>query len=94
MALDPIIRNDDDLAILNLAHETRADDIEGAGFRRQDGCVAQFSKNKRANPQAVAYADKPLSRQDAERVGALDLLQRIENSPAITVPALAASAMR
>ena len=74
MALDPVVGDDDNLAILNLAHKARADDVKRAGFRREDGRVPQFSENEWPDAQWIAYADEPFSRQHAERIGALDLL--------------------
>ena len=69
--------DDDDLAGLDLAHEFRADNVEGAGFRGQDPGLAEPAEHQRADAQRVAHADQRLLRQRDQRVRALDLPQSV-----------------
>ena len=91
MALNPVIRDDDHLAILNLADKARADNVKRAGLRCEDCRVPQFPDNERPDAQGIANADKPFSRQRAERISALNLLERVQKTPHQTVPAVPAS---
>ncbi len=79
MAFDlPILADDDHLAILDLAHEFRADDVERAGLRGEDRRAIQLAKHQRANPERIAGADQLLVGQRDKRIGAFDLPQRID----------------
>ena len=74
-AADPLGADHHDLAGLDLAHEFRVDDVEGAGFRREDPRVAKPAEHQRAHPERVAHADQRLLRQRHQRVRPLDLTQ-------------------
>ncbi len=66
-----------DLAGFDLAHEFRVDDVEGAGFRRKDPRLAEAAKHQRAHAERVAHPDQRLLRQRDQRIGSLDLAQRV-----------------
>ena len=73
----PVGADHDDLAGLDLAHEFGVDDVEGAGFRGEDPGVAEPAEHQRAHAERVAHADQRLLRQRHQRIGALDLAQRV-----------------
>ena len=50
----------DDLARIDVPHETRADEVERAGLRREDRRAVEIAEDERADPDGVARADKPL----------------------------------
>ena len=80
VALDPILGDDDDLAVLDLPHEAGADDVERAGFGGEDGCVAELAEHQRADAQRIADADELFHRQEPERIGAFDPHERIDEA--------------
>ena len=74
----PLAIQHDDLARLHIAHEFRADDVESTGFRGQDMGVAQLAQHQRPHAVGIAHADHPLGSEGNQRIGALDLPQRID----------------
>ena len=77
-ARDPVGADDDDLAGGDVAHEIGADDVERAGFRGQDPGLAEPAQHQRPHAQRVAHADHLVLRQRRQRIGALDLAQRVD----------------
>ena len=77
-AVEPARADHDDLAGLDVAHEIGADDVERAGLRGEDPGFAEPSEHQRPHAQRVAHADDPVLRQRHQRIGALDLAQRID----------------
>ncbi len=69
----PVLGDDDDLAVLDVAHEVGADDVERAGLRGEDVAAVELAEHQRADAERVARADQLLVGQRDERVGALDL---------------------
>src|SRR4029079_15654249 len=78
-ALDPLRRDDDHLAGLDVADETRADDVEGAGLRRQHDRAIEVTDEQPPRGEGVAAADHLLARQTDHRPGALDLAERVDH---------------
>ncbi len=72
--------DDDHLARLDVAHEIGADDVERAGLRGQDPGVAELAQHQRPDAQRIAHADQSVLRQGRQRIGALDLAQRIDHA--------------
>ena len=76
--LHAVLVIDDDFAVLDLAHEPRADDVERAGLRRDDRTAVEFADHQRADAERVARADQFFVGQRDERVGAFELAQRLD----------------
>ena len=72
--------DDDDLAVLDVAHEARADDVERAGLRREDVMAVEFAEHQRADAERIARADQLLVGERDERIGALDLAQGLDEA--------------
>ena len=49
-----------DLAVLDVAHEARADDVERAGLRGEDRAAVELAEHQRADAERVARADQLL----------------------------------
>ena len=79
-ALDAALRDDHDLAVLDVAHEARPDDVEGAGLGGQDVAAVEFAKHQRPDAERVARADEFLVGERHQSVGALDLAQRLDEA--------------
>ena len=73
-----VFGDDHDLAVLDLADELRADDVERAGLRGEDRRAVEIAEHKRANPQGVPRADQLLVGQRHERERALDGAQGVD----------------
>ena len=71
---------DDDLAVLDVAHVARADDVERAGLRGQDRAAVELAQHQRADAERIARADQLLVGQRDERIGAFDLAQRLDEA--------------
>jgi hypothetical protein len=80
MALNAVLGDDHDLAIIDLAHELRPDDIKRAGFRRKHICVLQLAEHQRAQAQRIACANQLLVGNRDQRVAAFNLQERV-NEP-------------
>jgi len=74
---DARIVDEDQLAGLDVAQIACADHIEGDGLGGEHGRLAKLAHDQRPNPERIAAADQALRRQDGERIGAFDLLQRV-----------------
>ena len=70
--------DDHDLAGLDVAHELGADDVERAGLGGEDPGVVEPAEHQRPHAERVAHADHRVLRQRHQRIGALDLLQRVD----------------
>ncbi len=81
-AAHALLIDDDDLAGLHVAHELGADDVERAGLRRQHPAGKRVGadppQDQRAHAQRIAHADQRLVRERHQRVGADDLLERVD----------------
>ncbi len=71
--LDAVLGGDDDFAVLDVAHEARADDVERAGLRGKDRAAVEVAEHKGADAERIARADQLLVGQADKGVGALDL---------------------
>ena len=80
MALDALGGDGDDLAVLDLAHELGADDVERAGLRGQHVGAAEPAQHQRADADGIARADQHVVGEADERIGALDLPQRLDEA--------------
>ena len=80
MALRAALVEHDDLAGLDVADIFGADDVERAGFRRQDRTAVEFAQHQRADAERVARADQFLVGQRHQRIGALDRAQRLDEA--------------
>ena len=80
MALYAALRNDDHLAIFHIAHEAGADDVQGAGLGGENVVSVELAEHERADAERVARADQLLVREADERVGALDLAERLDEA--------------
>ena len=76
----PVVGDDHHLAVLDVAHEAGADDVERAGLRGQDVAAVELAEHQRADAERVAGADQLLVGERDERVGALDLAQRVDEA--------------
>ena len=80
VAFDAVGRDGHDLAVLDLAHELGADDVERAGLRCQHIGAVQASQHQRPDADGVAGADQHVVGQADERIGALDLPQGLDEA--------------
>ncbi len=70
----------DDFAGLDVADVFGADDVERAGFRRQDRAAVEFAHHQRTNAERIAGADQLLVGQRHQRIGAFDRAQRLDEA--------------
>jgi hypothetical protein len=78
MAFDTLVRDHHHFAVVDLAHELRATDVEGARLRGEHISVAETAEHERPDADGIARADQHVVGQANERVGAFDLEQRID----------------
>ena len=78
--LDALLRDHHHLAVLDVAHEAGADDVEGAGLGGQDRAAVEFAQHQRADAERVAGADQLLVGERDEGVGALELPERLDEA--------------
>ncbi len=78
--VDAVARDDDDLAVLDLAHELGADDVEGARLGGQHPRLAEAAEHQRPDTDGITRADHHVVGDAGERVGAFDLQQRIHEA--------------
>ena len=80
VAVDALVRDHDDFAILDVADEMRADDVERAGFGGQDVMAVELAEHQRADAEGIARADELLVAQGDEGIGAFDLAQGLDEA--------------
>ena len=68
----------DDFAGFDVTDIFRADDIERAGFRREDRAAVEFAENERADAARIARTDQLLVGQRHQRVGAFESPERLD----------------
>ena len=85
--LRAILVEDDDFAVLDVAHVSRADDVERAGFRGEDRAAVELAQHQRSDAQRVARADQFLVGETNEGVGAFQLTQAFDEAVDETVAA-------
>ena len=57
-----------------------ADDVEGAGLRAEDLGAVELAEDQRADAERVAGADELLVGQRDQRIGALELAERVDEA--------------
>ena len=72
-APNPVGVDDDDLAVLDVAHELGPDDVERAGLGGEDRPAVEFAEDQRTDAERIARADQLLVGQRDEGIGAFDL---------------------
>jgi hypothetical protein len=78
--LESLLADDDHLARLHFAHELGVDDVERTGLGGQDPGAVEVAEDQRADTHRVAHADHRLIGERDERVGAFDLVQRVDHA--------------
>src|SRR5712671_2673601 len=76
-AADPARRDDDNFPGLDVALEFGADNVQRTRLRGQDPRIAQPTEDQRPHPEWVAHTDDLALRDRHQRIGALNLPQRI-----------------
>ena len=74
----PLAGDHHHLAVLHLAHELGADDVERAGLRREHPGIAELAEHERPDAEGIARADQLLVGEADQSVGALDLEQGLD----------------
>src|SRR5262249_47277687 len=69
----------DDLSGFDVADVVRADQVEGACLRREDGSPVEFAHAERAKSARVAHGYDALGRGEKHREGAIVALQRLDD---------------
>ena len=77
---DALVGDDDDLAVLDVADEAGADDVERAGLGREDGAAVELAEDERADAERIARADQLLVGEGDERIGAFELAQGLDEA--------------
>ena len=77
VGLDAVFRCDNNFAGLDISHKIRADNVKRAGFRGKDRCAFELSENKWSNAEGIAGPDQFSRSQRDQRIGAVNLAQRI-----------------
>ena len=78
--LDAILRNDDDLAIADIADEMSADDVERTGFGGEDIMTVELAENQRPDAEWIARADQHGVGQGDESVGPFEGAQGLDET--------------
>ena len=94
MRLRAVFVEDHDLAVLDVAHILRADDVERAGFRGEDRAAVELADHQRADAERIARADQLLVGQADEGIGAFELAQALDEAVDETVAARARDQMQ
>ena len=76
----PAVVDEDQLAGLDVADEARADHVERDRLGGEDRRFAELAHDERADAERIAAGDQPLVGQHDQRVGAFDLLQRVDEA--------------
>ena len=71
---------DENLAVLHVAHVLRADDVERAGLRGEDRTAVELAEHQRPDAERVAGADQLLVGQADEGVGAFEHAQPVDEA--------------
>ena len=79
-ARDPRAGDGDDLSRFDIAHELGADDVKGAGLRRQDVGAIQGPQHQRPDPVRVPDPDQRVVGQRHQRISPVHLLERVDQA--------------
>ena len=78
LAAEAVAIDDHHLARRDVAHEVRAEQLEGAGLRGDDpGAVLGLADRQRAEAHRIAHRDHRVLGQEHQRIGAADLAKRV-----------------
>ena len=80
VAFDAVLGDDDDLAVLDLAHELGADDVERAGLGGEHVGFADAAQDQRTDTDGVAGADQRVVGKADEGIGAFDLADGLDEA--------------
>ena len=78
VALDSLAGDHHHFAVLHLAHELGADDVERAGLGGQHPGLAELAEDQRPDAEGIARADQLLMGEADQRIGAFDLEQGLD----------------
>ena len=70
----------EDLAVFDVAHILRADDVERAGLRREDRTAVELAEHQRPDAERVARADELLVGEADEGIGAFEHAQPLDEA--------------
>ena len=94
MRLRAVLVEHHDLAVLDVAHVVRADDVERAGLRGEDRAAVELAEHQRADAERIARADQLLVGQADEAIGAFELAQALDEAVDEAVAARARDQMQ
>ena len=80
MALGALLVEHHDFAGIDVADVFRADDVERAGFRRQNRTAVEFAQHQRPDAERIARADQLLVGHRHQRIGAFDGAQGFDEA--------------
>ena len=78
--MSAFVVEDQDFAVLDVAHMLRADDVERAGLRRQDRATVQLAEHQRPDAERIAGADQLFVGQSDKGVGAFEGAQPFDEA--------------
>ena len=76
--LDPVLADHHHLAVFDIPHKARADDVQGAGFRGQHRLALEFAENQGSDAEGIAHPDQLLVGHRHQGVAALDLGEGVD----------------
>ena len=79
-AFDAAVRDHHHFAGLDVAHEPGAENVESTGLRRQHRRALHVANDQRPHAHGIAYADQRVVGHRHQGVGALDLVQGIDQA--------------
>ena len=77
--MKPFAGQPDDLARLDVALESRADQVERAGLGRHDGRSLADAERERPDAVRIPHGEDPVAGKDHDRITAADLEQRLRD---------------
>ena len=80
MRLRAVLVEHHDFAVLDVAHIFGADDVERAGFRREDRAAVELAEHQRADAERIAGADQLLVGEADKGIGAFELAQAVDEA--------------
>ena len=75
-----VLVEDQNLAVVDVAHILGADDVERAGLGREDRAAVELAQHQRPNAERVARADQFLVGQADKGVGAFEHAQALDET--------------
>ena len=77
---DTIVGDLDHLAVLDLAHELGADDVEGAGFRGEHIGALELAEHQRTDAERIARGEHAVGGERHEGIAAFDLANGVDEA--------------